>query len=195
MIQSTPKTVNGQIERLKQQLTRSELTRLDCVIFAHSDNRMLRQLKEAFVEMEIVVLAVPQNEWCMNDEETNELLDWLVNDLAVGRVLLVGHSQGGTPADAVQICGEGKVDPSTNGYANNRISSLMERVKYAQAGVRQAEEHFLGQLNCLNHLPALQGHQLRNQQFVQGLFYRAESGVFCHYDSNTKQFRALISDN
>ena len=194
MITSAPLSINTHIENLKQQLSKNELKQLEYVILAHTDNQMIDQLKEAFVDSSIAVIAMPQSCWVMDEEQMDELMDWLLNDLNVARVLLVGHSQGGNPNGNVQVCSSGQVDPATNG-PSNRITSILDRVKYGQSCVKQNEKHFLQELDCLKSLPSIKQHILRNQQIVQGLFYRAESGVFCHYDSSTRAFRALILEN
>ncbi len=196
MIESAPLSTNTHIENLKQQLRQNKLEQLEYVILAHADNWMINQLKEAFVDNSIVVIAMPQSSWQMAESQMNELMGWLLNNLNFARVLLVGHSQGGTPSNNMQVCGSGQVDAATTANGTtNRVSSILDRVKYAQACIKQNEKHFVQQLDCLKSLPSIQQHVFRNQQIVQGLFYRAEGGVFCHYDSATCEFQALIAEN
>lgn len=195
MIQIAPISISSRIENLKQQLSQTELDRLEYVIIAHSDDRMINQLKQGFVDSSIAVISIPQSCWAMEHPPIDELMDWLVNELNVVRILLVGHSQGGSPAGDVEVCGSGQLDPASDTGSTNRISSILDRVKHAQSYVKQNEQHFLHQLACLKSLPSIEQHILKNQQIVQGLFYRAESGVFCYFDPATRQFRALILEN
>lgn len=193
MIKPATLSVNSHIENLKQQLAEVEEGSLDYVIISHSDNRMINQLKEAFIESSIAVVSIPQNCWMMNDEPIAELMDAVVNDLNIGGILLVGHSQGGIPEDNIQVCTSGQVDKVQSG-STNRITSLLDRVKHVQSCMKENEKHFLQQLECLKLTPAVQTSSLRSKNLVQGLFYRAESGVFCMYDSENQTFRALIEE-
>ena len=68
----------------------------------------------------------------------------------------------------------------------------MDRVHLAQSKLRHTEKFFEEQFAFLNMSRAIQGPLLQSQLRVTGLFYRAEVGVFCHYDSNNKKFRALL---
>lgn len=194
MIKSAAISVNSFVESLQQQLNQCELEKLEYVFVTHSDNAMVTQLKEAYCDNAIAVISVPQNCWDMNDEQMDELSSWLFGELNVASLVLVGHSQGGVPSESVQVLGSGQLGTGDEA-TTNRLSSITARARYAQACVRQNEEHFVEELDALASLPAVQEHSPRGQQLVQGLFYRAECGLFCHFDTSSRKFRALMPSN
>ena len=152
---------------------------------------MIERLKSAFNGRPAAVIAIPQNCWAIDEESISDLIQWAVNEIEVKGVLLVGHSQGGTPADNVQLCAE--VENTTTGQeSSNRLAAIMECIERTRNCVEQNEGHFVGELNSLRQLPVVQEKIVRNSNFVQGLFFRAESGVFCAYDISDQRFRALI---
>lgn len=94
------------------------------------------------------------------------------------------------PADQVQVF---------NAAANqrlaepvNRISSLIERVQSARQRVADCEQHFVDQLQYLHQLQAVTSESPTSSTLIRGLFYRAESGLFCVYDQRRDEFRALV---
>ena len=192
MIKVLPVSVEDQMAGLQRELQQYDLANLECVIFAHADNQMLTRLKDAFLESNVAILAMPQNQWSMCDQRTETLLDWLVNGVGIERLLLVGSSQGGTPVDTVQVCPTGQPDPNGSSKSVRKTPSPMDRVNLAQASARRTERFFVEQLNLLSLSRAIQGSLLQDQLQITGLYYRAEVGVFCHYDSRAQQFRALL---
>ena len=191
MIKPATLSNNYQIENLKQQLAQTKNSKLDFVIVAHSDDRMISRLKEAFVDKSIAVLAIPQNCWAMDEDHTSELMDWLINKLDVSGILLVGHSKGGTPTDCVQVCNSGQIENVKNDSANGG-GSILDRVRLVQSSLLENEKHFRREFENLIQISAVQSARLRKKGLVQGLFYRAESGVFCVYDSEKKELQALL---
>jgi hypothetical protein len=190
MINTATIAVNQHIETLKSQLGQLASCQLDYLIIAHPDNHMIGQIKSAFQNKTFAILTLPQDCWAMEDEEVAGLADWAVNDLGVGGLLLVGHSQGGTPTHYVEVCPAA----AESGASTNRIGSLVDRVKANEQCVRETEKHFIHELECLRTTPAIESRLLRDAKLVQGLFYRSESGTFCVYDGNTKSFQALLKN-
>jgi carbonic anhydrase len=154
---------------------------------------MLRQIHEAFAESHVGTVAVPPSCWMMNDESVSELVDWATGQRNVRGILLIGHSQGGTPADMVQLAAAGQTG-TANGHGRG-ISSVLDRVQGAQANVRKNEEHFLQELDYLRQTPSVQHRLMQDPGLMQGLFYRAESGVFCVFDQTRHRFRSLLSSD
>lgn len=189
MIKQATISVNQHIDSLKDQLNQIGSSQLDYLIIAHPDHQMLGQLKQAFEKSSIAVIALPQNFWCMEDTEVSELIDWAVGQLNVQGILLVGHSQGGTPKDNLQVCPAGNIE--RNG-ASNRFNSLFEQVEASQQCVRENEKHFVNELKSLQKQKMIESGSLRKKDLLQGLFYRAESGVFCLYDLKNDAFQALM---
>jgi carbonic anhydrase len=191
MIKQAAISVSPCLASLKEQMKASECQSLDFLILAHPDEAMISQLKVAFAKRSIAVIALPQIAWDMASAEIEELTDWAVNELRVGGLLLVGHSQGGTPNASIQIY---PVQTKQLGSGTNRVTSLLDRMRASQASVKENERHFVGQLKQLGSVPAAKACSVGNGSFVEGLFYRAESGVFCRYDQAEQSFRALVNN-
>lgn len=191
MIKQATTQENPCLDSLKEQLNVSECQSLDFLILAHPDEVMITQLKLAFARRAIAVVALPQISWDMASVQIEGLTNWAVNELKVGGLLLVGHSQGGTPNASIQIC---PVEPDESANATNRVASLLDRMRASQACVKENESHFVQQLMQLGDAPAVQSCSVRNGSFVEGLFYRAESGVFCRYDHTEQSFKALVNN-
>jgi carbonic anhydrase len=191
MIKQATRPTSPCVENLKEQLNVSDCQELDVLILAHPDETMIAQLKSAFAKRSIAVVGLPQIFWDMSGDDIAELTDWAVNELGVGGLLLVGHSQGGTPNASIQICPVESGDP---GQSTNRVASLLDRMQASQACVKENESHFVEQLKQLGNAPAVQACSVRNGSFVEGLFYRAESGVFCRFDHSEETFKALVNN-
>ena len=191
MIKQATLPSNSCLESLKAQLKSSACDSLDFLILAHPDEPMIAQLKLAFAKRAIAVVALPQISWDMSSPQIEELTDWAVNELKVGGMLLVGHSQGGTPNASIQIC---PVESEESKGLTNRVASLLDRMQSSQACVKENEGHFVQQLKQLGEAPVVQACSVRNGSFVEGLFYRAESGVFCRYDQAKQTFKALVNN-
>lgn len=188
MIKTTTTFANVHIDNLKSVLGDSGTTELDYVVLAHPDNRMVAKLQKAFENSSIAVVSLPQNCWALDDASMTEFVDWTLSETSAKGIVLVGHSQGGTPSEAIQVCPTGQAGPA------NRIGSLMSRVSQARECVKANENHFVAELKCLRDKVSIQNGRVADPSFVQGLFYRAESGVFCAFDAEANQFHALIGD-
>lgn len=193
MIKSLQVAINDHIENLKQQLTSTPIDQLDYIILAHSDVGMIRKLKHGFFNASVAVVSIPQSEWAMDDRSINDFVEWTLNELNVKTVLLAGHSLGGTPSDTVQVCRSGQLDSGS--VQNGPLVTFIERVQAAQQCCQENESHFLMQLEKLQNAPAVQTQFLRNKNLVQGLFFRAESGVFCLWNSEKSEFKPLIDED
>jgi carbonic anhydrase len=192
MIKTSTAFANVHIDNLKSALEEAGPAELDYVVLAHPDNRMVAKLQKAFENSSIAVVSLPQNCWALDDASMSEFVEWTLSETTAKGIVLVGHSQGGTPSEAIQVCPTGQVLPANQ--SSNRVGSLKSRVSQARECVKANEEHFVAELKCLQGKVSLQNGRVANPDFVQGLFYRAESGVFCAYDSEAKQFHALIGD-
>ncbi len=202
MIQTGTIAANAHIENLQQQLEQTGSQKLDYLVLAHPDQLMINQLNKALHSSSVAVIGLPQNCWSMGSESMNELVTWALTETSAKGILLVGHSQGGTPDEAVQVCESGKTAPAgsepTNGAGttmSNQAESILERVKNAQAASKKNEQHFVAELNELKGQISLHNGRVTNPDLVKGLFYRAESGVFCSYDDRECQFEALINES
>ncbi len=183
MITSAISTANSYIEQLKEGDT-STVSQADYLVIAHTDDETLGMLKNALRDNRLAMLTIPQNEWDLTGEPEEEAVQWAIENFNVKGVLLVGHSLGGFPKDEVQP--ESSV---------NQSRSLLDRVREAQTNALKSEKHFVNQLRCLQSLPSVARKALRDSSYIQGLFFRAESGTFCLFDSTTGSFRALIDDS
>ncbi len=194
MIQQLTKYANPYIAQIRQQLATCSDLKVDWLVIAHRDERMLVQLGEAFPNNALAVIALPQECWAMDDESVEEVVKWALDELQVQGIVLVGHSQGGTPMGQVQLLG-GKVKSQTDAEVESLSApnSLIERVRQAQSLVEGCETHFQDQLEKLSLHSPVEQRLMRNQIRLQGLFYRAESGVFCLYHRRTGTFQALVN--
>ncbi len=188
-----PATIDNQIATLKEKLTSVETRELDYLILAHSDDRMVLRLNEAFAGKSIAAVTQPQSGWDMESEDVAELIEWAANETGVKKVLLVGSSQGGTGQTDVQVCPSG-VAHGTELDSSTRSMSIKERVNFARNCSKKNEDHFTKSIAQLRDAVSTQNGRIANPDFVQGLFYRAESGVFCAYDCQTGQFRPILTE-
>jgi len=189
MIKSASDSNNVYIDRLQAQLTNVDAS-IDYLVIAHPDQAMLRALQGAFSDSTMAVVTLPQDSWAMDDKTQQEIVQWAVNELNVRGVLLVGHSQGGTPNDLVCLMNAGQ--PSQPVEPVNRVASLFERARQSHARVAQCESHFASQLEKLRNQPAIVARGLRDSALIQGLFYRVEGGLFCAFNPETQSFAGLI---
>jgi len=187
----TAVAANPYIEQLKDKSTQ-DVPQVDYLIIAHPDDRMVTALKSAFSEYQLAILTIPQFGWDMSGDAEQEVVQWAVEELNVKGVLLVGHSQGGFPNEQVQLFNGSSDRQSASGRQGN---PLLERVRQAQAALVKSEQHFVDQLQGLVSLPSLSEKTLRDPSWIQGLFYRAESGIFCLVDPQSGSFQALINDS
>jgi carbonic anhydrase len=193
MIQQIEKYANSYIAQIRQQHATCNQVQIDWLVIAHNDERMLEQLDKAFPQNALAVIGLPQECWAVDEESIEEVVQWAVEDLRVQGVLLVGHSQGGAPQGRVQLLGGKARSQSDREVASLAApNSLIDQVRKTQALVERGEKHFQDQLEKLGNLSSIQHGLLRNQVKLQGLFYRAESGVFCLFDRRSRSFRALV---
>lgn len=186
MIQSAVLTANDHIETVKAQLQTESLSQIDYLVIAHSDHRMIAQLKNALGTKTFAILSLPQGAWKFDSEEIIEFTQWAFGELTIGKVLLVGHSQGGTPnTDQAQAPFNESEGPS--------LGSLDKRFDLQKQYVKDAEGHFIAELESLRSNPAIENCLLRQQGFVQALFYRWQSNAFCYYDVQNQQFKPLVT--
>ncbi len=188
MIRKSDSLPNPILEQLRQQIAEAGQSQIDWLVVAHDDTRMLHELEKAFANQSLAVVAIPQSYWAMNEETADEMLALAVNELQVNGILLVGHSQGGTPNTRI------RVSPHANGdrTASQPATSLMDRIRLAQEHVGRCEQHFAQQLELVGQQDSVAKSLADEKLTLQGLFYRAESGVFCVFNSQTQSFRALI---
>jgi predicted esterase YcpF (UPF0227 family) len=191
MIKTGYISANSHIDNLKNQLALTNTSQLDYLILAHPDQSMISQLQKVYQAQNVAIIGMAQNYWQMDSESMSELVQWVLSETSAKGILLVGHSQGGTPAETVQVCTSGQISLA-NHQPSNRISSFMDRVKNVQSCCKKNEEHFVAELNSLKDQVSVQGGRVTNPELVQGLFYRAESGLFCAYDPEACQFEALM---
>jgi hypothetical protein len=194
MIQKTNSPSNPWLRQIREQLPVNGNTSVDWLVFAHNDPRMLSGLEAALSGTVMAVVSLPQSCWEMDDEMVEEVLQWAISESSVKGVLLVGHSQGGTPEDLVQIMGNTGATRSRSSIDRAASKSPLARAKHAQSKVAGCERHFVNQLEKLGRLAGINHRFLPQPLQTEGLFYRCESGVFCLFDRQNRTFRALLPD-
>ncbi len=188
MIRQATQTQNRYIERIEQQLADSQASQLDYLVLAHNDDVMLDRLTSSFGDENLAIIALPQSGWAMDEEPLAELIRWSISDGHTKGVLLVGHSQGGTPADHVRLVTRPQ---QQNSQASNARHSLLDGVLRARLVVESCENHFVSQLQLVKQAAMAAETEENSNVQLHGLFYRAEVGVFCLYENN--RFQAMIS--
>ncbi len=181
------------IERLQQQLKQPNQPAINWLVIAHDDSRMLDQLRSAVGQSGMVVVALPQSLWGGEYESLQEIAQWATSQLQLKGILLVGHSQSGICENTVQVVTGPANDEDSKARPMNRVSSLFSRVQEAQARVASCERHFRNHLEQLIQLAGGPVDSSSAEVELRGLFYRAESGVFCAYDVVNGNFRPLVS--
>lgn len=190
MFQVKSFTANPYIRQIRQTLQQSQSVSIDWLVLAHNDAKLLAELDEAFPESALAVIALPQNRWQSEDELLTEVVDWAVGELGVKGVVMVGHSQGGMPEQHVRLLG-GKVKASKS--TTTAANSLMERLKQAQSHSLSTQYYFAEQIERLRRTTVIENRLTENKIQLQGLFYRGESGTFCVYDQQRRDFKPLFA--
>jgi hypothetical protein len=189
MLQVKTSTANPYITQIRQSLQQTQAVAIDWLVLAHNDAQLLSELDEAFPESALAVIALPQNRWQSEDELLTEVVDWAVCELGVKGVVMVGHSQGGMPEQQVKLLG-GKV--KTSKPATTATNSLLERLKQAQLHSLSTQYYFAEQIERLRRATVIENRLTQNQMQLRGLFYRGESGTFCVYDQQRRDFKPLF---
>ena len=101
------------------------------------------------------------------------------------RVILVGASTAYFPEREAVLLRE-------NVNSSSDRVGLFDRVRRMEGTRQQAQDHFLSQFQALLGDTDLANLISKGELQVDGLFYRAESGVFTYYDKQTESF-ALVS--
>jgi hypothetical protein len=188
-------TINPYINQIRRTLQQIRPASVDWLVLAHDDAYMLNQLDEAFPESVLAVIALSQHLWPREEERLAEALDWAIRELRVKGVMLVGHSQGGIPADPVRLLGgKARPVPGSKATAGASSSSPLDPLKWAQSQSLSVQNYVEGQMERLSRLAGLEPHPARQQVPLHGLFYRAESGIFNVYDWRQRVFRPLLNE-
>ena len=195
MIKKAEQTPTSVIERLQEQLRRPRQTAIEWLVIAHDDSRMLDQLRSALGGAGMAVVALPQSLWGCECESIKSIADWAISELNLKGILLVGHSQSGICENTVQVVTGGETEPASTTSPVNRVSSLFSRVQQAQSRIASCERHFRRHLEQLIQMAGGPSNTSAPEVELRGLFYRAESGVFCSCDVVSGSFRPLVSSS
>jgi carbonic anhydrase len=179
-------------DQLRCQAAESESGKIDYLIIAHDDPRMLQRLCEAMGDKTVAVVTIPQTCWAMDGEAVEELLHCAVTDVRVSRILVVGHSNGGTPAEQVRILPHTATQRDEMSIQERNLS-LAECLRQYEASLNCCEEHFIGQLSHVSQYAFTKEKIETGELALDGLFYRCEAGVFCVYNRDRQQFQALVA--
>lgn len=157
---------------------------VEYLIVAHQDSTLELCLASAFAGTKAAMYQVPQQSWNLEDEDLSEAIQWAVEIGKVKNVLLVGSSAANV-AGVQQDQAEAELSP------DSQRPTLTERVRTAVLARQSAGDHFLAQFRTLSAVPEIAQSVSAGQLRVDGLFYRAESGVFTYYDEKTDSFAAI----
>ena len=180
----------------RDQLQDNDSAEIDFLFIAHPDEYMVRRLQTSFSDRSMVITTIPQFTW---DFGSDRFVDWESGSYRFKSIVLVGSSQGGTPEQQVQVFGS-TPHPAANGgpsgLANGIRPSnhLLQRAQQAVSLVKQNENHFIDQLAALSQNSIVEKLALRNPFILEGLFYRAESGLFCRLDPSSGEFQPLLEE-
>lgn len=183
------KNVHPYIDQIQRQLGELGTKHVDFLVVAHNDPVMIERLGRSFPDATLAVLAIPQSCWAMDDDTEHEVLQWAAEELKVKAIWLVGHSNGGTPADHVQV-----IFPRAEQESKLELvkrQSLFDRVQKCRTRVSCGESHFREQLEFVAQHSQLQSRLTRGDLELQGLFYRADSGTFCLFKEG--ELEALVA--
>lgn len=154
------------------------------LIIAHQDLVLESCLERVFADCKAALYQVPQQCWEMENEDLAEAIQWAVEIAKVGKVIVVGCSSASLPKEdsdrAVRIW-----DP------NSSTPALLDRTRDAVLSRRRAQDHFVDQLQVLLAYSELSDHIQKGDLKIEGLFYRAESGVFTCFDEKTNAYPVL----
>ncbi len=192
MIKQATQNRNVNVHNLRSRIGQRNHAQVDYLVIAHNDAGAIDQLKQAFRDNTLAVVVSPQGFWGMDDESDHDLVHWAITELRVKGILLVGHSRGGTPDDQFQLVSDTTPEGPAEQSANRQgCDALWQRIRHAEARVARCEQHFAKHLECLRNQANVESRRASRPVPVQGLFYRAECGVFCLYDSATGAFQAV----
>ena len=166
---------------------------LNWLVIAHDDAVMLRRLPDAIDERSAAMLRVPQANWSFSGGDLAETVAWSVSQAGLKQLLLMGHSQVGSPQHAASWIG-GSFGTS-NADADQRSSSnrLLAGAKQVQAQIQRSKEHFAAQVGELFKIEEVRQAIAAGNLKLHALFYLEQSGAFLKFDIASGNFEPLFN--
>lgn len=172
------------LESLQRQVEDSDKA-IDCLIIAHNDQVMIRQLvaaKGAKGDDCVAVCPMAQSEWLSH---LPAVVAWAV-DAGIDEILVVGHSHGYQPLDAFVVSDEASVSQKTS------TERLLSGVRKNSHESTESRRHFASQLTNLVNSEDLMRKECGDNFRLHSLFFIAESGSFMRYNMADGNFEALV---
>ena len=158
--------------------------KLDYLFMMHPDEAIENHIRSSYRGLAIAIQPIAQVEW---EFESLALIDWGDSlDLAKS-IVMVGSSLGGAP-NAYDNVG---LEPAIEERSTSGIQ-LFAQVQLRISLEKQAELHFVKQINALTNDPRIRPRLQDNPWFIQGLFFRPDSGLFYRFDLAAQDFRPLV---
>ena len=181
------KSINPHISALKAVF--AQATRpIQWLVIAHNDPRLVSSLVSAFDGQSAAVLQVSQDTWDFDSKDFKEMIEWALHQGDIRDVVLVGSSQPNGATSRASLVTARPNAPEKGGYAR-----LLARLRQHNAHMSEVQEEFADHVQKLSQLPVVRGCWSLGQLAVSGLFYRAETGLFLHYDAAANTFVPLGS--
>lgn len=158
------------------------------LVIAQDDMRVTNLLSVALSGQSAVVLHVPQDEWDFRSREVAEAIEWALQQGEIRNLVLVGSSQVGDEMGSAVTVPAKKVT-----QCNSGIGKLIAGVQHHIGRIREVQDAFAEQVQCLSQIPAVRSRCDVGALNVCGLLYRPESGVFLAYEPGSNTFQPLYS--
>lgn len=178
-------------ELLRNHLDHSGVDRVDFLVLVHDDEQLIDRLLQAMGNYSVALIRIPQSTWEMDDESLDELFRFAVNELDVDRIVLVGHSLGGTPGEKVMVVPERRDGGSGQNASSPVKPTLEEYLAEFRTRMKACELHFQEQFERIRNHPRVADQTLAGELGLGGLFYRCDTDLFSVYHPGKREFQPL----
>lgn len=158
---------------------------LTTLVFAEDDPLLLGRLRSAMRNEAAVILPAPQASWVSDEGGVIDTVVWALGSTRVESLLLVGSSA----AEGFASIEPAAADPPV-GAAGGRLFDCVQDLQQKRL---RAQQHFVEQADALAQTPEVQARLADGGLRLDGLFYRAESGVFAAYKPLSGKLQPLLA--
>lgn len=159
---------------------------IEWLAIAHNDSRLLNALSKALIGKPAVVLHVARDNWDFAQQELAKAIEWSLQRADVTNLIIAGSSYA-----AAAVIRASLVPNKPAIETEDSFGKLLVGVNRHNTQNGEVQNFFARQVEQISQIPLVRSRCLDRKLAVDGLFYRAESGMFCKYDKDMRRFRLL----
>lgn len=179
-----PTTANNpHIAALEHVFAKSNDT-IEWLVITHNDSKMLRSLHFALGDESAAVLEVSQDTWDFEGKQLAETIEWALQQSEIKNLVLVGNSDAKGPESRASL-----VASKSNAALEDGYGKLLAGVQSKNARRLEAQERLAANVQQASQIPVVHNRWSNGELAVHGLFYRAETGFFMAYNTETDSFQ------